>query len=131
MAAGAESMTPKYGDHTVLDSPMEEPTDPMGRIDDVIRTSDPVDRCNTVTPSESMRPPPLPVHYAPAGLKREPSPHTSVEEVHSALDTVLNFLKHQPDGFLTLEESVQAGHIVGQLMEKLKLQHRDSISSST
>lgn len=130
MVTTAESMTPKYIlDNTVLDSPMEEPADPIGGIDETVagatapHLSGLDDRCNTVTPLDTMRPPPLPARLSHPDLKREATPTTSPEEARRALEVVLSYFEQQPSGFLDFQESVT----MGKLMEKLKLQHRNSL----
>lgn len=121
-ASGGDMPTPKYIPSMALDSPMEEAQDPLINIDEAVRPSRPEERPHTVTPADTMRPPPLPAHVL-AESKRELTPataSTSPEEAQQALEVVLNFIEQQGTGFLSFQESVQ----VGQLMEKLKLQSR-------
>lgn len=127
--AGGDMPTPKYVTSQVLDSPMEEPPDPLLSIDEAVRPSRLEERPHTVTPSDTMRPPPLPAHVLAAEPKRELTPAmstsslqsgTSPEEAQQALEVVLNFIEQQGTGFLSFQESVH----VGRLMEKLKLQSR-------
>ncbi|KAK4634180.1 hypothetical protein CLAFUW4_00637 [Fulvia fulva] len=123
MSSSAESLTPKYGTSTALDSPMEESQDPLGSIDEAVHVSDPHERPPTVTPSDTMRPPPLPAHIIQQDSKRENTPlypATTPDEARRALEVVLGFFEQQPHGFLDLQESVT----IGKLMEKLKLQSR-------
>lgn len=99
---------------------MEDPhgvEDPLLSIDSAIHSSQPEDRPHTVTPADTMRPPPLPAHIMEA--KREPPvPATSPEEAQQALEVVMSFIEQQGRGFLSFQEGIQ----VGKLMEKLKLQ---------
>lgn len=119
--------TPKFQNMAVLDSPMEEAPDALASIDDHIREQSATDnRPNTVTPLETMRPPPIPIRHAKhesqtanaAGQGTQT--FTSPEEARRAMEVVLSFFQQQPNGFLDLEESVT----IGKLMEKLKLQTR-------
>lgn len=114
-----DAATPKYGSSTALDSPMEEPCDPLLSMDEALQ---PEDRPPTVTPSETMRPPPLPAHILQQEMKRDASQGapTSPEEARRAMQVVLSFFEQQPHGFLDLQESVT----IGKLMEKLKLHSR-------
>ena len=127
--AGADAPTPKYATTTVLDSPMEEPPDPLINIDEAVHTTQPEERPHTVTPSETMRPPPLPAHILAGELKRELTPSTSTsslqastsrEEARRALEVVMTYIQQQPNGFLDFQETFQ----MGKLMEKLKLHSR-------
>ncbi|EME49302.1 hypothetical protein DOTSEDRAFT_68166 [Dothistroma septosporum NZE10] len=120
--SSAESITPKYGT-SGLDSPMEEPQNPLGSIDTAVDADEPLERPPTVTPSDTMRPPPLPAHVLQQDSKRESHPlypATTPDEARRALEVVLGFFEQQPHGFLDLQESVT----IGKLMEKLKLQSR-------
>ena len=121
--------TPRYVTSTILDSPMEEAQDPLINIDEAARVTRPEDRPHTVTPSEMMRPPPLPAHILAGEVKRELTPatamsslqtSTSPEEARRALEVVMAFIEQQPNGFLDFQESMH----MGKLMEKLKLQSR-------
>ena len=129
MSGSADAPTPKYVTSTMLDSPMEEPPDPLINIAEVVRGTHPEDRPHTVTPSETMRPPPLPAHILSGDRKREVTPATSSsslhswtspEEAHRALEVVMSFIEQQPNGFLDFQESMH----IGKLMEKLRLQSR-------
>lgn len=104
---------------------MEEPQDPLGSIDAAVNVDEPHERPPTVTPSDTMRPPPLPAHILQQDPKRDDNPlypATTPEEARRALEVVLGFFEQQPHGFLDLQESVT----IGKLMEKLKLQSRGS-----
>lgn len=110
---------------------MEEPPDPILGIDEAVRSIQSDDRPHTVTPAETMRPPPLPAHILAGEAKREFPPATSTssqqsstspEEARQALETVMSFIEQQPNGFLDFQESMH----MGKLMEKLKLQSRAS-----
>lgn len=135
-----EAVASKYGDDDVLDSPMEEAPMPpnslnetMGRTMSSKKSRD--ERVSTVSPSETMRPPPLPAHRQSSdSVKRESNPPTNnnnitttttPEEARRALEVVLSFFKQQPNGFLDFNESVT----IGKLMEKLKL-HNPSGSNA-
>ena len=98
-------VTPKYTNSTVLDSPMEEPPDPLLSMDEAMHgvSQQPEERPHTVTPSETMRPPPLPAHVlaaerkardstSPATTRSSVAPQTSPEEAQRALEVVLGFL---------------------------------------
>lgn len=120
-------MTPKYANHAALDSPMEEPPDPMVSLDEAVNVNQipPDDRPPTVTPSDTMRPPPLPAHILQQQQQQNDDakstpPPTTPEEARRALAVVLTFFEQQPHGFLDLQESVT----IGKLMEKLKLHSR-------
>ena len=121
--------TPKYVTTSILDSPMEEPPDPLMSIDEAVRLTHPEDRPHTVTPAETMRPPPLPAHVLAVEKKREVTPATSTsslqastspEEARRALEVVMSFIEHQPTGFLDFQESMH----MAKLMEKRRLQSR-------
>ena len=108
---------------------MEEAADPLINIDEVVRVTLAEDRPHTVTPSETMRPPPLPAHILAGERKRELTPATSTSSLHSstspdearqALEVVMSFIEQQPTGFLDFQESMH----IGKLMEKLRLQSR-------
>ncbi|TKA68584.1 hypothetical protein B0A55_08379 [Friedmanniomyces simplex] len=125
----SEPLTPKYVITGVLDSPMEEAPDPIPTIDETVRTAQLEKRPHTVTPSDTMRPPPLPAHVLASETRREITPSTSnsslrggttPEEALRALQIVSGFIEQQPGGFLDHQESMT----VGKLMEKLKLQSR-------
>lgn len=119
-----DSVTPKFSNAT-LDSPMEERPDPMDSLDETMELHR-HDRPPTMTPSETMRPPPLPSHIQPEGTRRDSTPATPAsiqqattpEEARKALQVVLTFFEQQPNGFLDFNESMT----IGRLMEKLKLQ---------
>lgn len=118
--SSADLQTPKYIPSAILDSPMEEASDPLYSMDEALHIPQSNDRPQTVTPSDMMRPPPLPAHVQIGNLKRE-SPTTatspSPEEAQRALEVVMNFIQRQPNGFLDFQESAN----IGTLMEKLKL----------
>ena len=126
----AEPLTPKYIMSGALDSPMEEAPDPVPSIDETVRTTRLERGPRTVSPSDTMRPPPLPAHVLAASeIRREITPSTSnsslrggttAEEALRALQVVSGFIEQQPGGFLDHQESMT----VGKLMEKLKLQSR-------
>lgn len=108
---------------------MEEPHDPLMNIEEAVCVTRPEDRSYTVTPAETMRPPPLPAHVLAAEPKREITPSTSTsslqastspEDARRALEVVMSFIEQQPNGFLDFQESMH----MGKLMEKLKLQSR-------
>jgi hypothetical protein len=133
-AGSSDSVTPKYVTSSVLDSPMEEAPDPLNSIDETVNSSQPEERPHTVTPAETMRPPPLPAHVFAAEVKRELTPSTSTsslrampspEEALQALQIVHSFFEQQPNGFLDFQESVT----MGKLMEKLKLQSQSRSNS--
>ncbi|KAF2773102.1 hypothetical protein EJ03DRAFT_265857 [Teratosphaeria nubilosa] len=132
-SSSSDGMTPKYVT-AMLDSPMEEAPDPLNDMDEAVNHSVHEDRPNTVTPLETMRPPPLPAHLLAAELKRELTPSTSSsslrqapspEEALNALQLVHSFFEQQPNGFLDFQESVT----MGKLMEKLKLQSQSRSNS--
>ncbi|KAI5369656.1 Putative HTH CenpB-type DNA-binding domain, DNA binding HTH domain, Psq-type [Septoria linicola] len=127
MNAG-EAETSKYSNSSALDSPMEEPPDPLVSLDEAMGLHGPESRAPTVTPSETMRPPPLPAHIDAA--RRESlsqlgiAQGTTPEEARQALQVVLSFFEQQPGGLLSFSESVT----IGKLMEKLKLQSQGGSS---
>ena len=121
--SSADLQTPKYIPAAILDSPMEEASDPMYSMDETVHGLPSDDRPQTVTPSETMRPPPLPAHILASELRRDASStssaasSTSPEDAQRALEVVMNFIQQQPSGFLDFQESAN----IGTLMEKLKL----------
>lgn len=127
--AGADVQTPKFISASALDSPMEEPSDPLINIDEAVRPAQTEERPHTVTPAETMRPPPLPAHVLTAEMKREVTPATSTssfaastspEDARRALEVVMSFIEQQPNGFLDFQETLH----MGKLMEKLRLHSR-------
>ncbi|KAK3629686.1 hypothetical protein LTR56_017892 [Elasticomyces elasticus] len=127
--SSSEALTPKYTIAGVLDSPMEEAPDPIPSIDDSVRTTRTEERPHTLTPSDMMRPPPIPARMLANEAWREVTPSkfssslkggTSAEDALQALQVVHGFIEQQPRGFLDYQESMT----VGKLMEKLKLQSR-------
>ncbi|QIW96052.1 hypothetical protein AMS68_001570 [Peltaster fructicola] len=130
LASSGEALTPKYTTTHLLDSPMEEASDPVASVNEILHVSqyqNAMDsRPQTVTPADTMGPPPLPANLAAYDRRRSLTPATSItstlastspEEARHALQVVLNFFEQQPKGFLDLQESVT----LGKLMEKLKL----------
>ncbi|KAF2721718.1 hypothetical protein K431DRAFT_294072 [Polychaeton citri CBS 116435] len=141
----ADETTPKYTTTlAVLDSPMEEAPDPLVPIHEVLgrdrRTSTSQNhtpaqedyRPRTVTPSETMGPPPLPASVTGRkrkeeglGLSTSPPPtaqltnsrrlstqaHVTVEDARKAFEVVLAFCEQQPSGFLEFQETVSFGRI--------------------
>ena len=127
-AGSADAPTPKYAS-AVLDSPMEESSDPLVNIDEAVRMTQLEERPHTVTPAETMRPPPLPAYILAGERNRDGTPSTSTSSVHlstspeearRALEVVMSFIEQQPSGFLDFQESMH----MGKLMEKLRLQSR-------
>jgi len=143
MPIPTDESTPKYITSSSLDSPMEEPPDPMMTLNSTIHNvqSDlgsqnmpihgphPGHLQQTIPPTETMGPPPLPASV----MMREPRHHsitpaistqpaTSPDEARKALEIVLGFFEQQPSGFLDLQESM----MLGRLMEKLRLQAQRS-----
>ena len=128
MSTSAEAMTPKHIGIGVLDSTMTET--PESLVIGLDGPMPPHDRPPTVTPSETMRPPPLPQHIHPTQVhstSRELDVHhgtsqmvTSPEEARRALEVVLDFFHQQPSGFFDMQESMA----IGKMMEKLKLHSR-------
>ncbi|KAK3713022.1 hypothetical protein LTR37_008707 [Vermiconidia calcicola] len=130
-----DAATPRYVTTTILDSPMEEPPDPLINMDEIVRVTQPEERPHTVTPVETMRPPPLPARVVSGESRRELLPLTSTthisgatspEDAQRALEVVMSFIEQQPTGFLDSQESMQMGMHMGKLMEKLRLQSRGS-----
>lgn len=119
---GGDLPTPKYVSSTALDSPMEEQHDPIMSIDEAVRSSQPEERPHTVSPADTMRPPPLPAKVLAAESKRELTPAststTSPEEAQQALDLVMSFIEQHGQSYLTHPETVQVVKLLG----KLKLQ---------
>lgn len=125
LSAG-DSMNVKYSEHNViLDSPMEEAMDPMGRIDTnmITRDSSPGERCNTITPQGMMRPPPPPAHSMSQPFHPQMIPATSAGEAHQAMEVVMKFIMQQPDHGLDDQDV----HAVGRVLQKLEVQHRHSV----
>ena len=117
--------TPKYMTSNNYDSPMQELADPLPNLNSAVHgMSSGGNRMQTMTPSELMRPPPLPSNVSvPRSLTPASSSAlsgTSPEEARKAMEVVLSFFEQQPNGFLDMQESIT----VGKLMEKLRLQTR-------
>lgn len=117
--------TPKYMTSNNFDSPMQELTDPLPNLNSAVQgMPSGGNRLQTMTPSELMRPPPLPSNISvPRSLTPASSSAlsgTSPEEARKAMEVVLSFFEQQPNGFLDMQESIT----VGKLMEKLRLQTR-------
>ncbi|KAF2738711.1 CenpB-DNA-bind-domain-containing protein [Polyplosphaeria fusca] len=115
----SEALTPKYMHSTTLDSPMEMRS---SQIDDAMQAS-------PTQVTNSMQPPPVPSAIglpmqsgalsspAPIGMEGVSSLTPSQEEARRALELVMNFFQHQPNGFVEPQEYV----MIGKLMEKLKI----------
>lgn len=122
-ASSADMQTPKYIPAAMLDSPMEEASDPIYSMDEVVRDLPSEDRPQTVAPAETMRPPPLPAHVLAQESKRESASSsatpgsTSLDEAQRALEVVWSFIQQQPTGFLSFQESA----FIGKLKEKSTL----------
>lgn len=108
---------------------MDESSDPLLNLNSALHIINGDDRPHTVTPAETMGPPPLPAGLAMRDTRFgavTPVPSTpalqstSPEDARRALEVVLSFFEQQPHGYLDLQESVT----IGKLMEKLKLQTR-------
>lgn len=116
----------------MLDSPMEDYDSYLESPDDDqhLETST-KDRPRTVSPSDTMRAPPLPSsvrHYKTespsiesrlASTLSSPQSPPSHGDARRALELVVKYLEQQPTGYLDLQESV----LIGKLIEKLKIQH--------
>ncbi|KAF2214943.1 hypothetical protein CERZMDRAFT_95319 [Cercospora zeae-maydis SCOH1-5] len=120
-----DAATPKYTTNgSTLDSPMEEPPDPLISLDEAVSPHN--GSTATIHPSSmlhdhnSMGPPPLPSHIESSSRRgsTKSATATSPEEARQALQIVLAFFEQQPQGFLDFNESVT----MGKLMEKLRLQ---------
>nr|POE88229.1 hypothetical protein CFP56_11458 [Quercus suber] len=128
-----EVITPKYiaSGAEGLDSPMVELSDPMAHLDDGVAPDD-MGGPRALSPTATMRPPPLPAHVTDAarrgstpGTSSSSLPATSPDEARRAMEVVLAFFEQQPKGFLDVHESIA----VAKLMEKLRLHARaDSLS---
>lgn len=147
MPMTTDESTPKYITSSSLDSPMEEPPDPMMTLNSTVHDMQNPQQSipmhgggphtgkvqHTVSPTETMGPPSLPA----SAMMREPRnrsitpatstsslQQTSPEDARKAMEIVLGYFEQQPNGFLDLQESIT----IGRLMEKLKLQthHRSS-----
>lgn len=120
----ADPPTPKYISSSTFDSPMQELTEPLPNLNSALHDLPGNNRPHTITPSEMMRPPPLPSNNnVPRSLSSTPlsnMPPTSPEEARKAMEVVLSFFEQQPNGYLDMQESIT----VGKLMEKLRLQTR-------
>lgn len=115
-----EHPAPKYMLHTQV----EDLSEPLPHLNSAIDGMHAENRPHTITPSDMMRPPPLPSNMtAPRSLTPASSANlspTSPEEAQKAMEVVLSFFEQQPNGFLDMQESIT----VGKLMEKLRLQTR-------
>ncbi|KAK4976513.1 hypothetical protein LTR66_010852 [Elasticomyces elasticus] len=131
----SELSTPKYLPVMALDSPMEEAKHPLGTTNLTMRRQPPtlVERLHTVSPAETMHPPPLPtarkIESSPMsaglgllGLSSTLAEGPSQEEAREALQVLVKFFERQPSGYLDLQESVT----LGKLLEKLRLQNNAS-----
>lgn len=124
--SSADGATPKYPPPpAMLDSPMEEATDPLISLNEAVNPSHADDRPTTVAPADmSMRPPPLPAHVLGGDKTRELTPalsttsenSTSPEEAQQALRILMKYIEEQQTGF-DMQDFVQ----MGKLMEKLKV----------
>ena len=103
---------------------MEETSDPLMSIHEAVSAAHLEERPHTVSPADTMRPPPLPAHILATETKRESTPSnqslTSRNEASQALEVVLSFIEQQPPDFLNFEETK---HVL-KLMDKLKLHSR-------
>ena len=125
-SGGAEAATPRYNT-AFLDSPMEEPSDPLITIEEAIRGRHPDDRLHTVSPQDTMRPPPLPPHILANDVRREMTPATSssslrtpvsLERAKIGLQDVISFIEEQGNDYVGFKEATK----MGELMEKINLQ---------
>ncbi|KAK6431119.1 hypothetical protein LTR95_012720 [Oleoguttula sp. CCFEE 5521] len=128
-SAAGDPSTPRYTTSSALDSPMDDPSDPLLTLNSTLHLMHSNERPHTVAPAETMGPPPLPslasreARRSSIGTALTTSSvqsATSPEEARRALEVVLGFFEQQPHGYLDLQESVT----IGKLMEKLKLQSR-------
>ena len=111
--SGPETATPKHTPSSMLDSPMEEASDPLLSLNEAVSTTQPADQPKTVSPKDmAMRPPPL-----PSRVKREETSATfhqspSSEDAKQAFHVLLDFMEQhnsEPADFVQM----------GKLMEKL------------
>lgn len=132
----ADMPTPKYAPAAMLDSPMEESPDPLGSLNANLTSMSSEERLipQTVSPSDTMGPPPLPPHILEMRGDLTPAVSTSSassaasymhpvatpEDARRALEFVISFLHTQPDGFVSLEE----GMTMANVMNKLTLRAR-------
>ena len=118
---GADVPTPKYVATSVLDSPMEEPPDPLININEAVRASQAERRPRTVTPAMIMRPPPLSAHKitlaAEPELEVTPSTpisslqgSTSPEEARRAARSGNSLHRATAKRFLGLPGNPEHGH---------------------
>lgn len=140
------AMTPKYFQAPTLDSPLQDFTINSSVMNEMI--AEPSSTTSSVPPSlmaasesgSTVASPPLPANSAPATLPlsipaaAQPysSPITpasvsspsspSPDDARRAFETLMNFFQHQPTGFMEPQEYIT----MGKLMEKLKLQSRQS-----
>jgi hypothetical protein len=125
VTSSADPPIPKYISSANFDSPMQELTEPLPNLNSALPELSINSRPNTVAPSDTMRPPPLPSSMSvPRSITPASTPNlspTSPEEARQAMEIVLSFFEQQPNGFLDMQESIT----VGKLMEKLKLQTRN------
>ncbi|KAK5173789.1 uncharacterized protein LTR77_002470 [Saxophila tyrrhenica] len=114
--------TPKYiPSAAMLDSPMEEASDPIFSMDEAVHALPSTDRPQTVSPAETMRPPPLPAHVAQRGSPSA-SGAISPEQAQRSLEVVMQYIEQQDTGFLDFQQSIH----VEKLMTKLKQQRSRS-----
>lgn len=119
--------TPRYIASNMLESSLDDLPDPLPNLNSAVQgLHGEGGRPHTITPSDMMRPPPLPTSMsAPRSLTPSSASNmsaTSPEEARKAMEVVLSFFEQQPNGYLDLQESIT----VGKLMEKLRLQARAS-----
>ena len=126
--SNTENMDAKWIDSPALETPLEEMSEQSRGL------GDPVDlKCltglNTQSPFQnqspgSMAPPPLPNTDSPvSNASKVPSPIApppSQDEARQALELVMTFVQHQPNGAIHPQEY----QIMTKLMERLRLQGR-------
>lgn len=114
--SGPETATPKYPPSSMLDSPMEEASDPLLSLNEAVNATQSDDRPKTVSPKDmTMKPPPLPSHVKRESTPAMPDQTTSPEDAKRAFHVLMNFMEQRnfdPQDFVQ----------IGKLMEKLGVQ---------
>ena len=124
--SGPETATPKHLPSSMLDSPMEEASDPLLSLNDAVNATQPDEQPKTVSPKDmTMRPPPLPSH-----VKREEIPAildqtTSPEEARRALRVLMDFMEQEQSSF-DKGDFLQVGKLMGKLGVRSQINGRTS-----
>jgi hypothetical protein len=137
-AGTSEALTPKYLNSTAIDSPESEIPPHVIPVETMQSSHSQDSRPGfSRSPSSSMQPPPVPTSNAgptvmipnsagghshqqntPISPEITTPASPSQEDARRALEVVMSFFQHQPNGFVEPQDFVT----IGKLMEKLKIQ---------